>query len=253
MVIGNVRASSEGRRAKHMSAASKAVPIRPSKDTPKLAAQSTRNELYAAGKAMRDKTPRTSHAEWTAPRGRRDPVELLLQAEKGRIPDLLPLRHGRMVRSAFTFYRGSALAMAADLASTPSTGVYVQCCGDAHLCNFGGFATPERKVIFSERELTEIETSLRQGDEDSGKSPEELQQFVHDRLLSLPDLLSCDVPRARAELAKHVSQITMHPTDQNGTRHYVCQGDWNLLGSLTGRGDVRMVAGGGFEPPTFGL
>jgi uncharacterized protein (DUF2252 family) len=138
-----------------MSAASKAVPIRPSEDAPKLAAQSTRNELYAAGKAMRDKTPRTSHAEWTAPRGRRDPVELLLQAEKGRIPDLLPLRHGRMVRSAFTFYRGSALAMAADLASTPSTGVYVQCCGDAHLCNFGGFATPERKVIFSINDLDE--------------------------------------------------------------------------------------------------
>jgi uncharacterized protein (DUF2252 family) len=71
------------------------------------------------------------------------------------MPELLPLRHGRMVRSAFTFFRGSALAMAADLASTPSSGVYVQCCGDAHLSNFGGFATPERRVIFSINDLDE--------------------------------------------------------------------------------------------------
>jgi uncharacterized protein (DUF2252 family) len=71
------------------------------------------------------------------------------------MPELLPLRHGRMVRSAFTFYRGSALTMAADLASTPTTGVRVQCCGDAHLCNFGGFATPERRVVFAVNDLDE--------------------------------------------------------------------------------------------------
>ena len=71
------------------------------------------------------------------------------------MPELLPLRHGRMVRSAFTFYRGSALAMAHDLAATPTTGLRVQCCGDAHLCNFGGFATPERKIIFSTNDLDE--------------------------------------------------------------------------------------------------
>jgi uncharacterized protein (DUF2252 family) len=71
------------------------------------------------------------------------------------MPELLPLRHGRMVRSAFTFYRGAALTMACDLASTPTTGIRVQCCGDAHLCNFGGFATPERKVIFSVNDLDE--------------------------------------------------------------------------------------------------
>jgi uncharacterized protein (DUF2252 family) len=80
---------------------------------------------------------------------------MVLEAEKGRIPELLPLRHGRMVRSAFTFYRGAALTMASDLASTPSTGIHVQCCGDAHLCNFGGFATPERRVIFSINDLDE--------------------------------------------------------------------------------------------------
>jgi uncharacterized protein (DUF2252 family) len=112
-------------------------------------------ERYAAGKALREKCPRSSHAAWKVPRNRRDAVELVLEAEKGRMGDLLPLRHGRMVRSAFTFYRGAALTMAADLATTPSTGVRVQCCGDAHLCNFGGFATPERRVIFSINDLDE--------------------------------------------------------------------------------------------------
>jgi len=80
---------------------------------------------------------------------------MVLAAEEGRDVSLLPLRHARMARSAFTFYRGAALTMAADLASTPTTGIYVQCCGDAHLCNFGGFATPERKVLFSVNDLDE--------------------------------------------------------------------------------------------------
>ena len=113
----------------------------------------TYDERYAAGKALREACPRKAHAGWKAPANRQDPVELVLASEKGRIPELLPLRHGRMVRSAFTFFRGAALTMAADLARTPSTGVYVQCCGDAHLCNFGGFATPERKIIFSINDL----------------------------------------------------------------------------------------------------
>src|SRR5512137_2857773 len=112
-------------------------------------------ERYAAGKALRKACPRESHAVWKAPAGRKDPVEMVLAAEKGRMPELLPLRHGRMVRSAFTFYRGSALPMAADLAATPVSGIHVQCCGDAHLSNFGGFATPERRVIFSINDLDE--------------------------------------------------------------------------------------------------
>jgi uncharacterized protein (DUF2252 family) len=115
----------------------------------------TFKERYAEGKALREACPRDAHAVWKRPAGRPDPVELVLQSEKGRLPDLLPLRHGRMVRSAFTFYRGAANTMATDLASTPTTGVRVQICGDAHLCNFGGFATPERKVIFSINDLDE--------------------------------------------------------------------------------------------------
>ena len=115
----------------------------------------TYKERYAEGKALREKCPRDAHATWKASKGRPDPVQVVLEAEKGRLPELLPLRHGRMLRSPFTFYRGSALAMAYDLAATPSSGVRVQCCGDAHLSNFGGFATPERRVIFSINDLDE--------------------------------------------------------------------------------------------------
>ena len=122
---------------------------------PKVRTVMTYAERYASGKALRDKCPRKAHAGWKAPSNRRDAVQQVLDAEKGRVPDLLPLRHGRMAKSAFTFYRGAALTMAADLASTPSTGVHVQCCGDAHLSNFGGFATPERKIIFSINDLDE--------------------------------------------------------------------------------------------------
>src|SRR3954449_7027993 len=116
---------------------------------------SKRDDPYQMGKSLRDKCPRKSHGRWKAPDNRPDAVEVVMQAERGRMPELLPLRRGRMVRSAFTFYRGAAVTMACDLAMTPTTGIRVQCCGDAHLCNFGGFATPERKVIFSVNDLDE--------------------------------------------------------------------------------------------------
>ncbi|WP_254615651.1 DUF2252 domain-containing protein [Cupriavidus basilensis] len=112
-------------------------------------------EFKAMGKALREKCPRISHAEWKPPHNRPDPVRLVLKADEGRIPELLPLRHGRMVLSPFTFYRGSALAMATDLAATPTTGVHVQCGGDSHLVNFRGLATPERRVIFAINDLDE--------------------------------------------------------------------------------------------------
>jgi hypothetical protein len=139
------------------------VTVTPLKGRGRAASASGRNpvqhlpraERYAAGKALRKTCPREAHAAWKPPSGRKDPVQLVLEAEQGRVPELLPLRHGRMVRSAFTFYRGAALTMATDLASTPRSGTRVQCCGDAHLCNFGGFGTPERRVIFSINDLDE--------------------------------------------------------------------------------------------------
>ncbi len=117
--------------------------------------QQTYKGRYRAGKALREVCPREKHAIWKPARDRPDAVSIVLEAERGRVAKLLPLRHGRMVRSPFTFYRGSALAMAADLASTPATGVNIQICGDAHLSNFGGYATPERRVIFSINDLDE--------------------------------------------------------------------------------------------------
>jgi uncharacterized protein (DUF2252 family) len=115
----------------------------------------SRDEADALGRQLRKACPRGSHADWKAAQGRPDAVQLVLEAEKGRMAELLPLRHGRMAKSAFTFYRGAALTMASDLAPTPVSGIRVQCCGDAHLCNFGGFATPERHVIFSINDLDE--------------------------------------------------------------------------------------------------
>jgi uncharacterized protein (DUF2252 family) len=107
------------------------------------------------GKSLREKWPRRSHALWRALDSRPDPLRLLEQSNEGRIPELIPIRYGRMVRTPFTFYRGAALNMAADLAVTPATGLRVQACGDCHLLNFGGFATPERRVIFDINDLDE--------------------------------------------------------------------------------------------------
>jgi uncharacterized protein (DUF2252 family) len=113
------------------------------------------DERRAAGRALRDAVPRESHAGWKAPNHRRDPVELLVESNQGRMPHFIPIRHGRMVGSPFAFYRGSAALMAGDLAHTPVTGLRVQACGDAHLLNFGGFATPERNFIFDINDFDE--------------------------------------------------------------------------------------------------
>lgn len=123
----------------------------PQTDNPYLSA----DERAAQGKALRDAAPRTSHAGWMPYKGRRDPVELLSASNQGRVPALIPIRFGRMSASPFAFYRGSAALMAADLAHTPTSGIRVQACGDAHLMNFGGFATPERNVIFDINDLDE--------------------------------------------------------------------------------------------------
>ena len=112
-------------------------------------------EVREMGKCLREKCPRHTHAVWQAPENRPDPVALLEASNQGRIPQLVPVRHGRMLQAPFTFFRGAALNMAADLAGTPAMGLRVQACGDCHLLNFGAFATPERRVIFDINDFDE--------------------------------------------------------------------------------------------------
>jgi uncharacterized protein (DUF2252 family) len=107
------------------------------------------------GKAMRLAVPLASHAQWRAPANRRDPIDQLIESGAGRVPELLPIRYGRMMQSPFAFYRGAAAIMAADLAGLPSTGIRVQACGDCHLLNFGCFGTPERRLIFAINDFDE--------------------------------------------------------------------------------------------------
>ncbi|MGY8664015.1 DUF2252 domain-containing protein [Bradyrhizobium sp. UFLA05-109] len=109
----------------------------------------------AAGKALRDKIPREQHGRWNGVKGRANPIDLLHRSDAGRVKKLIPIRYGRMLQSPFAFYRGAAGIMAADLARTPTTGMKVQACGDCHLLNFGGFATPERNVIFDINDFDE--------------------------------------------------------------------------------------------------
>lgn len=113
------------------------------------------DERRAKGKALRDVVPRTSQAGWKPPKNRRDPVEIIRESSAGRLENLIPIRYGRMSASPFAFYRGSAALMAADLSTTPTSGLRVQACGDAHLMNFGGFATPERNIIFDLNDFDE--------------------------------------------------------------------------------------------------
>ncbi len=113
------------------------------------------SERVARGRAARAEVPRSRHAIYEPPSRRPDPVKLLERQAKTRVPELVPIRYGRMLVSPFTFYRGAALIMASDLAATPRSGLTVQCCGDAHLSNFGVFASPERNLMFDVNDFDE--------------------------------------------------------------------------------------------------
>jgi len=120
----------------------------------KTVEQLSRADRMARGEDARAVAPLASHAEFR-PDGSRDPVGLLLSQAESRVPELVPVRHGRMLVSPFTFYRGAALPMAADLAGTPISGLRVQVCGDAHLSNFGAFASPSRRLVFDVNDFDE--------------------------------------------------------------------------------------------------
>ena len=112
-------------------------------------------EREAKGRLARARVPRSVHAQWSSGQRRHDPLELLAEQAKTRVPDLVPIRHGRMAATPFGYYRGAAYPMAADLSSAPRTGLVVQLCGDAHLSNFGGFASPERDQVFDVNDFDE--------------------------------------------------------------------------------------------------
>ena len=118
-------------------------------DVPNSAA---RSEM---GKALRAQAPRATHAAWKPAPDRRDPIDVLEASSLGRVPELIPIRYGRMLASPFAFLRGSAAVMAGDLAATPASGIFVQACGDCHLSNFGLFATPERNLVFDLNDFDE--------------------------------------------------------------------------------------------------
>ena len=127
-------------------------------DEMRAAARRTVAQRAARGKAARAEVPRSSHAGFQ-PRARRpDPVKVLERQCRTRVPELVPIRYGRMLSSPFAFYRGAAAIMASDLAKTPRSGLEVQCCGDAHLSNFGVFASPERRLVF---DLNDFDETLR--------------------------------------------------------------------------------------------
>jgi uncharacterized protein (DUF2252 family) len=107
------------------------------------------------GRAARTETPRSSHGDWQPPADRPDPVEILVEQGATRVQELLPIRYGRMLASPFAFFRGAAAVMAADLGAAPNTGLTVQLCGDAHIANFGGFAAPDRRMVFDLNDFDE--------------------------------------------------------------------------------------------------
>jgi len=115
----------------------------------------TVEDRVARGRAARKQVGRRALGTWDPPGDRFDPVDLIAGQETTRVAELLPVRHERMLASAFAFYRGAAITMAADLATQPSTGLYVQCCGDAHLANFGGFLAPDRATVFDMNDFDE--------------------------------------------------------------------------------------------------
>jgi uncharacterized protein (DUF2252 family) len=150
----------------------------------------TRGERVARGRSARAEVSRSSHAQFVPAADRVDPVKLLEGDDASRVPELLPIRYGRMAVSAFTFFRGAAVLMAADLAGTPRTGLVAQICGDAHLANFGLFASPERRLVFDindfdetlpgpwEWDVKRLATSLEVAGRDNGYSEKQRRGIV---------------------------------------------------------------------------
>ncbi len=134
---------------------STATKAKPTAAKAKPVSTASAEERAARGKTAREKVPRSSHGEWEPSARRKDPVDVLEGQAETRVPELVPIRYGRMLASPFTFFRGAAAIMAMDLAKTPQSGVQVQACGDAHLSNFGVFAAPDRRLVLDVNDFDE--------------------------------------------------------------------------------------------------
>jgi uncharacterized protein (DUF2252 family) len=157
-------------------------------------------DRIARGRALREKVRRSDHAEWNAPRRRRDPVEILIEQGESRLPNLLPLRYSRMAVSPFAFLRGSAAVMAEDLAGTPGIGLDVQAAGDCHCLNFGGFATPERHLVFDINDFDETAVAPWEWD---------LKRLAASFVVATLDILDKDARIALAETVARRYRETM--------------------------------------------
>jgi uncharacterized protein (DUF2252 family) len=188
------------------------------------------------GRAARSAVPRSSHAVWVAPANRVDPVVVLRKQARRRVPELVPIRHGRMLASPFAFFRGAAAVMAADLSSTPVTGMRVQLCGDAHLANFGGYAAPDRKLVFDlndfdetlpgpwEWDLKRLAASVAVAARDLGFAAADRREAVTRAVLSyretmreFADMRMLDVWYARLEVEDLFARWSVRGSEQRKT------------------------------------
>lgn len=223
-------------------------------------ARPSRDERRALGKSLRDQCPRSSHSNWNPSADRPDPIALIEDSNQGRMQQLVPLRHGRMLQSPFAFFRGAALNMAADLAGTPATGIHVQACGDCHLMNFGAFATPERRIIFDINDLDEtlpapwewdlkrLATSFVLACRDNGLSEEDGRdaalacvQSYREHMAEFSELSELDIWYASIDSETLFSKIKDEETIERvkkrlakAREHNVLEHDFPQLASVTG-------------------
>ena len=229
-------------------------------------------ERAARGKAARADVPRRSHANWEPALHRPDPVELLEEQGASRVPELVPIRYGRMLVSPFTFYRGAAYLMASDLATGPRTGLHVQLCGDAHLSNFGVFAAPDRRLVFGindfdetlpgpfEWDVKRLAASFAVAGRDRGfDAPvrgtiatavarsyrEAMREFAEERNLDIW-YARVDVEEILAELSKSVTAKAMKRVDKNLAKARA-KDSLRAFDKLTGMvdGELRIIS----DPP----
>jgi hypothetical protein len=172
------------------------------------------------GKALRKRTPLSSHGDWSPAADRPDPLDLLQVQDKGRLEHLLPIKYGRMMASAFGFLRGAAVVMTADLANTPTTGIDVILCGDAHLSNFGIYASPERRMVFDLNDFDEAFWGPWEWDlkllatRDFAKMPTMEQWYYYTDVKTLLILFEGSSKQRQKNVARMIKKAQAHTHEQ---------------------------------------